>query len=209
MLRPLSAVVVSRVEDRDTEYQYLMGYKFKTSDPALTFFTALLAISTVLLAISTFLLWRVSRKQLDDVRRSLAIANAERTMNFTGQLFEFDKLLIANPELQIKIEELRTGSEAFLGGAHAQTSLLVQVKAFIYMHLNFFDEIISTYQERPDDGANVEYKEWCDYIIEKMRHPAYKEILSREKNIFGTKLLQFVKDNKKEIDESNGRPWEF
>src|SRR6202011_1583095 len=114
------------------------------------------------------------------------------------QLFEFDKLLIMHPELQLQIENLRNGPAPLANAPKDEK--FVMVKAFLYMHLNFFDEIISTYKKRAKDGGTVEYEDWANYIIEKLKHPAYKEIMHAEPEIFGAELRAFVADNKTKID---------
>jgi len=174
----------------------------------------LLVLFTAILAAGTLALWVVSIFQTKDVKESLKLAigqlefaNAQRAKNLTDQLFEFDKLLIAHPELQIQIEKLRSSEKPLQ--AAAKDADFVKVKAFLYMHLNFFDEIISTYKKRPKESATVEYDDWAAYIVEKLKHPAYKEIMLSEPAIFGEQLRTFVADNKEKIDSTTGVPWVF
>ena len=204
-----------------------------SADFALDDATIILALATIILAIATIGMWVSARKQGEDFAKSLEIsgrmadaakaqleqakeqlhiaagqldsANAERTKNLGDQLFEFDKILIAFPELQLELEALRTSGSSFLSGKHDAT--FVKVKSFIYMHLNFFDEIVSTYQGQPNTA--VEYQDWCVYIVEKLRHPAYKEIMTTEGEIFGDRLRQFVKHNHSEIYKNDGTPWRW
>ena len=144
-----------------------------------------------------------AKVQLDIAKGQLDSANAERAKNLGDQLFEFDKVLIANPELQLKLEALRTSGNSFL--ASKQDEDFVKLKSFIYMHLNFFDEIVSTYQGQSVD--TVEYQDWCTYIVRKLHHPAFREVLDVEREIFGKQLRNFFEERRSEIYTSNGKPW--
>ena len=143
--------------------------------------------------------------QRDIAKGQLDSANAERTKNLGDQLFQFDKILIANPELQVALEDLRTNGTSFL--ASKKDANFVKLKSFIYMHLNFFDEIVSTYQDQKI--ATVEYEDWCSYMIEKLHHPAFREVLDMERDIFGKKLRKFFEDERLKIDANNGIPWQW
>ena len=140
-----------------------------------------------------------AKAQLDIAKGQLDSANAERAKNLGDQLFEFDKILIANPELQIALEELRTSGKSFL--AIKQDADSIKLKSFIYMHLNFFDEIVSTFD------MIDESEDWSTYIIEKLQHPAFKEVMKAEGKIFGRRIGKFFEDNQTKIDSSSGTPW--
>jgi hypothetical protein len=184
---------------------------FKITDVLLVVATVALVGVTWALAISTKGLQKSAEIQSDDMRKSLKFAseqlesaNAQRAKNLGDQLFEFDKLLIAYPSLQIELEKLRDNPAKF----HAmEKEGFVKLKSFVYMHLNFFDEIISTYHG--STVANVEYKDWCTYIIEKMKHPIYKGIMHDEGKIFGNQLRKFIKENHEEIYGDNGAEWQW
>jgi hypothetical protein len=192
---------------------------YKITDVLLVFATAALVWVTWILAKSTKGLQKSAEIQGKDMQKSLDLtrdsmkfasgqlesANAQRAKNLGDQLFEFDKLLISHPALQVEIEKLRAAG-AGLGKA-VKDDDFVKLKSFIYMHLNFFDEIISTYEGT--SVTTVEYQDWCTYIIEKMKHPAYKDVMDTERHIFGAKLRQFFEDHKKEIYNDNGKAWEW
>jgi hypothetical protein len=181
--------------------------------------TVALWLATKQLAESTKGLQNSAEKQSEDMQDSLDLtrdslkfasgqlesANAQRAKNLGDQLFEFDKVLISNPSLQIELEKLRDSPAKF--HAMENKECFVKVKSFIYMHLNFFDEIVSTYEGKSEDS--VEYKDWCTYIVEKMKHPAYKDVMENERKIFGGRIRQFFEDNRKEIYKDNGTPWQW
>jgi len=144
-----------------------------------------------------------AKAQSDIAKGQLDSANAERAKNLGDQLFEFDKLLVQYPELQLKLEALRTSGNSFL--ASKQDADFVKLKSFIYMHLNFFDEIVSTYQGQSVD--TVEYQDWCTYIVRKLHHPAFREVLDMEGEIFGKQLRNFFQENRSIIYATNGKPW--
>jgi hypothetical protein len=169
--------------------------------------TIAIGAGTLLLAAATCGLWVFAAKQARDMREQLAYVNAQRIKSLADQLFEFDKLHIAYPRLQLELEKLNEAGGGLL--KRPKDEVFVQLKAFIYMHLNFFDEIISTYQDRPGESAAIEFEDWQGYIIGVMQHPVYKEVFEAESANFGKQLQEFVEKNKDKIKASTGQPWVF
>ena len=169
--------------------------------------TIVIGAGTLMLALATCGLTLFAAKQARDTREQLAYVNSQRIKSLADQLFEFDKLHIAYPKLQLELEKLNDAG----GGLFKlpKDELFVQLKAFIYMHLNFFDEIISTYQDRPGESAAIEFEDWQGYIIGVMQHPVYKEVFEAESANFGKQLQAFVEKNKDKIEAGNGQPWVF
>lgn len=180
----------------------------RQSDPsALDWPTIVIGVGTLVLAASTCGLWVFAAQQARDMRKQLAYVNSQRIKSLADQLFEFDKLHIAYPKLQLELEKLNEAGGGLL--TRTKDELFVQLKAFIYMHLNFFDEIISTYQDRPGESAAIEFEDWQGYIIGVMQRPVYKEVFTAESANFGKQLQGFVEKNKDKIEAGTGQPWVF
>jgi hypothetical protein len=206
---------------------------FFSAEYAVALFTFFLVVVTAVLAFATWRLWAATKQlaestkglqvsaveQGKDMKESLGLtrdslefaageldsANAQRAKYLGDQLFEFDKLLISFPSLQIDLENLRNGGTKLRDMENKES--FVKLKSFIYMHLNFFDEIVSTYQG--SSVSSIEYQDWCSYIVEKMKHPAYKDVMETEGDIFGDRLRQFVKHHHSNIYGSNGTAWKW
>ncbi len=177
------------------------------TESGLVFFTELLALATFGLTIATGVLAWFAYLQSRDMREQVQYANDLRAKHLADQLFEIDKQHIANPEIQVALENLRApGSPPFLG--LPKDELFVQMKVLIYMHLSLFDEIVSTYQERHDEAAKIELAAWQRYILEVMKQPPYKDVFWAEKHIFGEEFGRFMENHKAKI-QPNGTPWVF
>jgi hypothetical protein len=195
-----SAAGANAVAPQGREDVEMFGYAVKIGD----FFTALSAIAAIALSLYAVKQAHDMRQSLEIAKHQLKAANDQRSKDLGDQLFEFDKLLIAHPELQIELEALRTSGQKFRDSVKDQN--FVRLKSFIYMHLNFFDEIISTYGER--SVPNVEIADWHTYIIEKMAHPAYRDVMHSEGEIFGKHLRQFMTKHEEAIKKNgDGEPW--
>jgi hypothetical protein len=172
----------------------------------LAFSTLGLMYATSVLARKTGVLSKFTEEQRREIAEQRAFVESQRIKILTDRLFDFDKLHMAYPNIQLKLERLRDEGSSFL--SCPRDAEFVQLKAFIYMRLNFFDEIVSTYEDRPE-GERVEIDDWRGYIVNKLRHPAYKEVWAAESQFFGQQLRDFVEKNKSAIEANNGEPWQF
>jgi hypothetical protein len=60
--------------------------------------------------------------------------------------------------------------------------LYCQLKAFVYLQLNFFEEIFLTTSASPGVASQFEREEWNSFIFHYMRHPLLREVFEAEKN---------------------------
>jgi hypothetical protein len=132
------------------------------------------------------------------------ISDAQRSQKLMDRLYEFDRMLIQNPELQVKLESLRNATAGYFFGPGPKDADYIRLKTFVYWHINFFDEIMLVVHGRRRIETVSEFDDWKTFIIEKMRHPLFREIYTHEQEIFGAKLRTFISENWAEISKPGG-----
>jgi hypothetical protein len=127
-------------------------------------------------------------------------SDTQRLQKLYERLYDFDKLVIQYPDLQARLlNSLKASGPSILGRELSPED--IKLKAFVYMHLNFFDEISLTIYTKRRLRNVAEFNDWKDYIIKIMRHPLFKQIYYEYPGIWGTSLRNFVRENEKALDE--------
>jgi hypothetical protein len=127
-------------------------------------------------------------------------SDTQRLQKLYERLYDFDKLVIQYPELQDRLlKNLTASGPSILGKVLSLDD--IKLKAFVYMHLNFFDEISLTIYTRRRLRNVAEFDDWKDYIIKKMRHPLFKQIYDEYPDIWGASFRNFVQDNSNALNE--------
>lgn len=91
--------------------------------------------------------------------------------------------------------------------------LFYKAKAYVYLQLNMFDEILSI-SARTGTGwsflkppALTELVDWETYIRVKLGHPLCRSILNNEQHIFGESLRSFWAANRHDIQATPADPF--
>ena len=139
--------------------------------------TALFALLALLLSGYTF--W-ASRRHL----------SAERVHRLTERLMAMDRTVIDAPGLQKTLYDRALVSEPYFTKERPHDEKYFQLKSFVYMHINFYDEVISLIAKDPSIRRAVEVDEWKKFILFKMRHPMFREIY-RSEELWGKEFKIF------------------
>ena len=127
-------------------------------------------------------------------------SDTQRVQKLTERLYDFDKLLVQNPAPQEQLEKLRhVKLPYFYAPDRAHDADYVRLKSYVYMHLNFFDEIVLTIYDKGRIETVTEFDDWKTYIIARMRHPLFQEVFDRERSIWGDRFRKFVELYRDEI----------
>ena len=132
------------------------------------------------------------------------VSDAQRSQKIMDRLYEFDRMLLQQPDLQVKLESLRNSNGLYFSGPGPKDADYIRLKTFVYWHINFFDEIMLLLHGRRRIETVSEFDDWKTYILEKMRHPLFREIYATEQEIFGAKLRAFISENWAEINKPGG-----
>ena len=125
----------------------------------------------------------------------------ERVHRINDRLYEFDRATIDYPEVQCFLYLEAKRKDPYFDPAVVHNEMYFRVKAFIYARLNHWDEIFTVVEGNKRLEEKVAFDSWKTYIIEKMRHPRYKELFRLESRIWGKKFQDFIAENKQEIDK--------
>src|ERR1700724_2770230 len=121
-------------------------------------------------------------------------SDTQRLQKLYERLYDFDKLVIQYPELQARLlNSLKASGPSILGKELSCED--IKLKAFVYMHLNFFDEISLTIYTKRRLRNVAEFDDWKDYIVKIMCHPLFKQIYYEHPDIWGASLRNFVREN--------------
>jgi hypothetical protein len=140
-------------------------------------------------------------------------ASAERTSALIKRIHEIDRVIIDHPDIQKYLSLALTKEEGYFRTPEVlQDDAYYKAKAFVYWHLNLFDEILSittTFKAGPAILAPrvVEFSDWEAYIKHKVKHPLYGSILNNEGAIFGAALRDFWSANKASIEAAPVDPY--
>jgi hypothetical protein len=139
---------------------------------------------------------------------------AERSSTLVNRMVEIDKLLMAHPDIQKYMSLTVAKPEGyFRDPAVLQDELFYKAKSFAYLHINLFDELLSSSRHSRTGPwllappRVIELSDWEEYIKRKLRHPLYRSILNNESEIFGVALRDFWSTNKKAVDASAPSPF--
>lgn len=138
--------------------------------------------------------------------RDRNFASAERSSALIKRIHEMDQVIIDHPDIQRYLSLSLTKEEGYFRTPEVlQDDTFYKAKAFVYWHLNLFDEILSiasTFKSGPAILAPrvVELSDWETYIRHKFKHPLYRSILNNEGKIFGVALRDFWSANEASIN---------
>jgi len=144
-------------------------------------------------------------------RHSVAAARSSTLIN---RMVEIDKLLMEHPDIQKYMSSTVAKPEGYFHDpALLQDELFFKAKSFAYLHINLFDELLSSSKQSqrglsllmPPDV--IELSDWEQYIKRKCRHPLYRSILNNEAEVFGAALREFWSTSKGSIDTSAASPF--
>lgn len=170
--------------------KYLTLMEFVTSN-----FRTIIAFIAFILSI--FIFFRSNKKD---------IINAQKFIS--DRLYDLDKITIDNPKLQqiILKESEREKNNYFetietIETIETLNEADISLKSFIYLHINFYDELINIFEKDKKIKKFVDYKFWRRFIIYKMENPLFKEIYDNEsKFLWGDNFINF-------IDQNRGKHW--
>lgn len=117
------------------------------------------------------------------------------------RLYELNKVAIEYPDIHKFFYDTRDYKGEFFTEATPHDEHYFRIKAIITHTLNFFDELLCIMEKDKNLKNEFEFPSSEQYIIEKLRHPLYKELFHKERKIFGKSFKKFFEDNKLEISK--------
>lgn len=126
----------------------------------------------------------------------------ERVHRLTDRLYEIDLITINSPELQVFLYQQCRRTEKYFVAQTDHDETYFRVKTFIYTQINLWDEIYCVVKGNKRLEETFEFEDWEDYILERMRHPLFRELIDRESSIWGKKFRAFIKANRTRLDEA-------
>lgn len=119
----------------------------------------------------------------------------------TDRIYELNKLIIENPSITKFMYEKSFHIGQYFVATSPHDDLYFQAKAWIYFHIDYFDEVFSIVSGDAKLKQAIEFEDWKSWIIKKMRHPLYKEIYERESSMWGNKFRDFIHENHDKLRE--------
>jgi hypothetical protein len=116
----------------------------------------------------------------------------------TDRLFEIDKVVISNADLQKFVYDYVDKQTKFFDRATEHDRKYFELKGLLYMRLSLYDELVYTATKHKYLKNHLDWKAWEGYIIGNLRHPLYKEIANE--GIWGKPFQDFLARNRAEID---------
>jgi hypothetical protein len=146
--------------------------------------------------ISIYAAWYSNKSAAKSEQQS----NRNLIAQITQRLYDFDHLIIAHPELQRFLYEQHERTTAYFSEDTYHDEFYFQLKSLIYAHFNFFDEILCLTSDDKILSDASEIGDWKEFIKRKMKHPLFRELFLKEKEIFGRKFRDFCEETLK-LDE--------
>jgi len=143
--------------------------------------TLLVAVLALAVAVYTFFL----------TKRHLGI---ERVHRLTERMYELDRVLLNAPELQRLLYERANDTTPYFVEKDGVSpgDIYFKIKSYIYMCLTCFDEVISIAHGDAHLKEVMEYQDWERYILKEMRHPLFRELRDKKRDIWGTRFNAFI-----------------
>jgi hypothetical protein len=139
---------------------------------------------------------------------------AGRSSTLINRIIEIDKLLLEHPEIQKYMSLTVTKPEDYFHDpAVLEDELFYKAKSFAYLHINLFDELLSSCKHSRvgpwllTPPGVIELADWEQYIKRKFRHPLYRSILNNESEVFGAALREFWSVNKPSLHTAAPSPF--
>ncbi len=133
---------------------------------------------------------------------SRAFTLLDHVHRLTDRLYEMNLLVIESPELQQFLYRQASRVEPYFVPATVHDRMYFRVKTFIYLHINFYEEIILSVVDNEALAEKFGFENWRDYIVLKMRHPLFHELYFEESKSWDDKFMEFVEKNITEIDKT-------
>ena len=146
----------------------------------------------VVLALLTFIALGLSGVAFFSTRQNF---HRDTNHRLTDRVYEINKLIIEKPEITKFLFEKSFHTGLYFVTETPHDLMYFQAKAWIYFHLDFFDEICSVATGDTKLEQAIEFDSWKDWIIEKMKHPLYREIYERESKMWGENFKKFLQEN--------------
>jgi hypothetical protein len=112
---------------------------------------------------------------------------------------QLDRLVFSYPVVAREFMSLANRKEPFFTAPAEEVprdDLYCQLKAFVYLQLNFFEEIYLTTSASPGVASQFEREEWNSFIFHYMRHPLLREVFEAEKDrAYTGEFVRFMTTN--------------
>jgi hypothetical protein len=150
---------------------------------------------------------RQSRRLSDQVSLISKQTNAiSQTLagNLMNRLYEIDKMIMSYPtEFAFFIDQTQRTTSYFYDKSIERDATYYRVKAIVYFHIDFFDEILACGAKASDSGVSnaLEIEAWHRYILQRMTHALIKEVLKREQQSWGEELKTFLEKHKHALEK--------
>lgn len=138
----------------------------------------------VLLVTTVIVFWYTyeTRQIRMDAGRQAAVTPSAKLWDRQNEL---DRLILLNPSLAMKFMSMANRREHYFTASPLNVprdELYCQLKAFVYLQLNFFEEIYLTTSSAASVAKQFEREEWEVFIFRYMRHALLREVFETEKN---------------------------
>lgn len=125
----------------------------------------------------------------------------ERVHRLTDRLYEIDRHILECPRMQRILYEESDRRTPYFVQDTPHDDAYFQVKTFVYTQINLFDEIFSVVEGNRRLEKAFEFSTWKDYMIRRLRHPLFRELLDGEGSIWGNKFREFIDSNRHALFE--------
>ncbi|MGB0175720.1 MAG: hypothetical protein ACPF9D_01050 [Owenweeksia sp.] len=113
---------------------------------------------------------------------------------------DLDRLVFSSPEVAQMFMQMANRSQPFFTASADEVPrdrLYCQLKAFVYLHLNFFEEVYLTTSNSVDVANQFEREDWDDFIFQYMRHALLREVYNAEKDrAYTGEFVRYLSKNK-------------
>jgi|GEM_PF-3752826 len=144
----------------------------------------LVAQLAVLVATGAVVLWYTYETRIIRQETSRQAAQTPSAKLWDRQN-ELDRLIVSNPEIAQAFMSMANRQEPYFTAPAAvvpRDKLYCQLKAFVYLQLNFFEEIYLTTTKSEGVADQFEKEKWNQFIFHYMRHALLREVFEAEKD---------------------------
>lgn len=153
----------------------------------------IISILSACVALFSFFVSFYSRRE----RKEADLINAQKFVS--DRLYELDKLSIAYPKIiKTLAEENRRKNDNYFEVYHQPDEFYHQLKSYIYLHINYYDEVVNLFERESMIKNYLEYESWRLYIMYLMENPLVREIYNKEYKIWGSNFNNFIIENRKD-----------
>jgi hypothetical protein len=125
----------------------------------------------------------------------------ERIHTLSDRLYEIDRVVLEYPQLQRLLYLQSDRRDPYFVQETEHDNTYFQLKSFVYTQINLCDEIFCVVDGNKRLEKAFEFQEWKEYIIRKLRHPFFREVIAREGSIWGEKFRYFLEINRARLLE--------